>query len=209
MIAYLLIALAYVIGATPTSYWVGRAFFGLDLREHGSGNLGATNSFRVMGARAAIPVVVVDMAKGWFPAWFLPQINGESAWWWAIAYGSAAIVGHMFSFWVGFRGGKGVATSGGVFIALAPLATLIAFIGWVLAVWATRIVSVGSLVAAAVLPVAVFFTPHAGGTGMVYFTVALALFVIWAHRSNIGRLLRGEELGFRKAPDAAGSEEVS
>jgi len=199
VIPYLLVALAYVIGATPTSYWVGRAFFGMDLREHGSGNLGATNTYRVLGAKAALPVVIVDMAKGWLPAWFLPQINGETAWWWAVTYGSAAILGHMFSFWVGFRGGKGVATSGGIFIALAPLATLFAFLAWVISVSITRIVSVGSIVAAAVLPVAVFFTPHAGGMGMVYFTIALALFVIWAHRANIGRLLRGEELGFRKS----------
>jgi acyl phosphate:glycerol-3-phosphate acyltransferase len=195
---YLFLLVAYAIGATPTSYWVGRAFYGVDLRESGSGNLGATNTFRVLGWKAAVPVVAVDMAKGWFPAWYLTQVNGQGLWWWAVAYGTAAIVGHMFSFWVGFRGGKGVATSGGMFLALAPWAVLVGFGVWLLSTSITRIVSVGSILAAATLPLAVWLTPHTGGIGLVYFTVLLGAFVIWAHRSNLGRLLRGEELGFRK-----------
>jgi len=196
---YLLLLLAYVIGATPTSYWVGRLVHGIDLRDKGSGNLGATNTFRVLGWKAAVPVVAVDIAKGWFPAWYLPQISGEEAWWWAAVYGAAAISGHLFPFWVGFRGGKGVATSGGMFLALAPWAVLVGFLVWCLSAAITRIVSVGSILAAAVLPVAVWLTPHAGGNGLVYFTVFLAAFVIWAHRSNIGRLMRGEEPAFRKS----------
>jgi acyl phosphate:glycerol-3-phosphate acyltransferase len=203
-----LLLIAYAIGATPTSYWVGKAFRRIDLREHGSGNLGATNTFRVMGWKAAVPVVAVDMAKGWFPAWYLPTVNGEDAWWWAVAYGAAAIVGHLFSFWVGFRGGKGVATSGGMFLALAPWAVLVSFLVWAVSTAVTRIVSVGSILAAAVLPLAVWLTPHTGGSGLIYFTIGLATFVIWAHRSNIGRLVRGEELGFRKQADPADEVEA-
>lgn len=202
MITALLILLAYVLGATPTSYWVGRAVFGIDLREHGSGNLGATNTFRMLGSKAAVPVVLVDVVKGWLPVWLFPQIDGRAAMGWAMAFGVAAIVGHMFSFWVGFRGGKGVATSGGVFLALAPWAVLLAFVGWIVPVWATRIVSLGSICAAVVLPIGVWLLPNRGGSGLLPFAVALAAFVIWAHRSNIGRLIRGEELGFRRSSES-------
>lgn len=195
---YFLLLLAYVIGATPTSYWVGRVFHKVDLRGMGSGNLGATNTFRVLGWKAAVPVVLIDVAKGWLPAWYLPHINGEDLWWWAVAYGTAAIVGHLFSFWVGFRGGKGIATSGGMFLALAPWAVLVSFLIWAVGTGLTRIVSVGSVLAAAALPIAVWLTPHVGDHGLVYFTVCLAAFVIWAHRNNIRSLLRGEELGFRR-----------
>ena len=203
MNAYLLIALAYVAGATPTSYWVGRAVFGIDLRDEGSGNLGATNTFRVLGWKAALPVVVVDMAKGWFPVWYFTAIDDQAAWWWAVVYGTAAIVGHMFSFWVGFRGGKGVATSGGIFVALAPWAVLICLGVFTVAVATTRIVSVGSILAAITLPFAVAFTPHVGTNGLVWFSAGLGAFVVWAHRSNVGRLLRGEELGFRKSGESS------
>lgn len=191
---FLLLLLAYLLGATPTSLWVGKGIHGVDLRTEGSGNLGATNTFRVLGWKAALPVVVVDVLKGWFPAWFFPQIDVTgSPWIWGAAYGAAAIVGHVYSVWVHFRGGKGVATSGGVFLALTPWAVAVAFVTWLVALLATRTASVASIVAAVALPVAVAFTPHEGGAAMVAFTAALAVFVIWAHRSNVRRLLRGEE----------------
>lgn len=189
---YVYLALSYLLGATPTSYWVGKAFHGVDLREHGSGNLGATNTFRVLGWQWALPVIVVDVSKGFVPVWFFPGLSSASLGW-TLAFGAAAIVGHMFSLWVGFKGGKGVATSAGVFLALAPWAVLGAFIVWLLLAVLTRYVSVASMGAAASLPVFVALSPHAGGAGMLGFTVALALFVIWAHRSNLRRLLRGEE----------------
>ncbi|MEZ4414651.1 MAG: glycerol-3-phosphate 1-O-acyltransferase PlsY [Gemmatimonadota bacterium] len=200
MSPFLLTALAYVVGATPTSFWVGKAK-GIDLRTRGSGNLGATNAFRVLGWRAALPVIVVDVFKGWLPAWVFPRLDGDAAWGWVLAYGGAAIVGHMFSFWVRFRGGKGVATSGGVFIALAPLAALVGFVVWALTVVLTRFVSVGSIAAALALPIAIALTAPPGGRALLGFTSGLAAFVIWAHRSNVGRLLRGEEprIG-RRAP---------
>lgn len=188
---WLLVLAAYLIGATPTSYLVGRMVRGIDLREHGSGNLGATNAFRVLGWRAAVPVMLVDVAKGWAPTVLFPQWDGVPAAEWALAYGAAAILGHVFSLYVGFRGGKGVATSAGVFLALAPWAVLIGFIVWGVTVTLTRIVSLASLLAAVVLPVAVFVTNEPPiELGLA---VGLSAFVIYAHRTNIQRLLRGEE----------------
>ena len=193
MSPWLLAPLAYVIGSVPTSLWVGRAVYGIDLRTRGSGNLGATNTFRVLGGRAAAPVLAADVAKGWVPTALLPQLAPGSAEIWPVVFGAAAILGHMFSFWVGFRGGKGVATSAGVFLALAPWALLVAFAVWVGAVLLTRIVSVGSILAALVLPPAVLLTPHTGGATVLWFSVALSVFVLWAHRTNLRRLREGTE----------------
>ncbi|TVP55300.1 MAG: glycerol-3-phosphate acyltransferase, partial [Gemmatimonadales bacterium] len=145
MIPLLLVLAAYLLGATPTSFWVGRAISGRDLRREGSGNLGATNALRVLGWKAALPVLVVDLAKGWAPVALFPLIDGSAAPWLALLYGAATIIGHVYSFWVGFRGGKGVATSAGVFLALAPWALLAAFAVWLVAVVVSRMVSLGSI----------------------------------------------------------------
>ena len=206
----LLILLSYLMGATPTSYWVGRAIYGVDLRKEGSGNLGATNTFRVLGWKAALPVVVVDILKGYLPVAYFPGLDGAEPWAWALAYGSAAIVGHVFSFWVRFKGGKGVATSAGVFIAMAPASFGIALLAFAGVVSFTRIVSLGSITAALVVPVTVYFLPHAGGIEVFWFSILLSAFVIWAHRSNIGRLMRGEENRFgasKKPPSNAAQQE--
>ena len=195
---FLLVLLAYAIGATPTSFWVGRAFFGVDLRTMGSGNLGATNTFRNLGWKAAIPVALVDVLKGWFPVWFFPQRDHSALWEWTLAYAAAAILGHVFSFWVRFKGGKGIATSAGAFLGLSPWGVLVALFVWIGVTFSTRIVAAGSLAAAVALPLALLFVPHKGGNSLVLFTVALAVFVFWAHRSNIRRLLKGEENRFGK-----------
>ncbi len=197
---YALLGLAYLAGATPTSFGLAKGVYGVDLRTEGSGNLGATNTFRILGWKAALPVMVVDVFKGWVPTWYFPQIDGDAAWAWTLAYGAAAIVGHVFSVWVGFKGGKGIATSGGVYAAIAPTALLVGVVAWIAIFALTRFVSVGSMGAALVLPLAVYLTPHAGGDSVVWFTVALAAFVIWAHRSNVGRLLRREEPAFGRGP---------
>jgi glycerol-3-phosphate acyltransferase PlsY len=198
---FLLLFLAYVIGATPTGFWVGKVFFGIDLRTKGSGNLGATNTFRNFGWKAALPVLLVDVLKGWFPVWFFPQRDHSALWEWTLAYAAAAILGHVFSFWVRFKGGKGIATSAGVFLALSPWGALSAFLMWLVVTFSTRMVSAGSLAAAVALPVTLLFVPHKGGNTLLAFTAALALFVFWAHRSNIRRILKGEENRFgRKKP---------
>lgn len=199
---YAFLGLSYLLGAVPTSYWVGRVFHGLDLREHGSGNLGATNALRVLGWRSAVPVVVIDVAKGWVPVALFAAWAGVG-FGWALAYGTAAILGHMFSVWVRFKGGgKGMATSAGAFLALAPWAVLGGFIVWLALTVPTGYVSLGSIGAAISLPVLIVFTPHEGGDTLVGFSSALAVFVVWKHRSNIRRLLRGEENRFGRTSPA-------
>jgi len=198
-VSYALLLLSYLLGSTPTSYLVGKWFHGIDLREHGSGNLGATNAFRVLGVRSALPVVLVDVGKGFVPAWLLPRLIG-AGFGWTLAFGSAAILGHMFSVWVAFRGGKGMATSAGVFLGLAPWAVLIGLGLWCVVTFGTGYVSVASIGVAVALPVLVALTPHEGGSGLLWFSVALAAVVVWAHRGNIRRLMRGEENRFRRGP---------
>jgi acyl phosphate:glycerol-3-phosphate acyltransferase len=198
VIPALLVLAAYFIGAFPTSYVVGRAARDIDLRQHGSGNLGATNAFRVLGWKAALPIFVSDIAKGFIPTFFFTRIDATPLASWALAYGAAAIIGHVFSIYVGFRGGKGVATGAGVFLALAPLAVLVGLGIWLVLVVVTGYVSVGSIVAAAALPLLVARIGAAPET--LALSVVLAAFVIYAHRTNIRRLARGDEHRFRRRP---------
>lgn len=201
MTPLVLVLAAYLLGGFPTSYVAGRALRGVDLRHHGSGNLGATNAFRVLGWKAAVPIFMVDILKGFLPTYLFPAFDGSTAWAWALAYGAAAILGHVFSVYVGFRGGKGVATGAGVFLALAPAAVAFGLAVWLTLVLATGYVSVASIAAAALLP------PLAALTGapreVVGLALVLACFIILAHRANIGRLLRGEEHRFRRRPAAS------
>lgn len=207
MSPFVLLALAYGAGATPTSFWLGKAVYGVDLRTRGSGNLGGTNTFRVLGWKAAVPVLLVDVGKGWLPAWYFPQIqSATSPSTWAMAYGGAAVVGHVFSFWVRFKGGKGIATSAGVLLGLAPVAVAICLAVWIGVFSLTRIVSAASMSAVLALPVVTFLRPERDGSAMLWFAGALSAFVVWAHRSNIGRLFRGEEGSFRRAAVEASPE---
>jgi glycerol-3-phosphate acyltransferase PlsY len=194
-IALLLLA-AYLLGAFPSSYVVARTLRGIDLRQHGSGNLGATNAFRVLGWKAATPVFILDILKGWFPTYFFAKWDGSPDWRWALAYGAAAIVGHVFSVYVRFKGGKGVATGAGVFMALAPAAVLIGLVVWGTLLFLTGTVSIASITAAAVLPVAVWLL--GAPTIVLGLAIGLSAFVIYAHRANIKRLLRGEEPSFKR-----------
>jgi glycerol-3-phosphate acyltransferase PlsY len=196
MTILLLLLAAYLIGAFPSSYVVGRLLRGIDLRQHGSGNLGATNAFRVLGWKAATPVFILDIFKGWLPTFFFHRWDGSADARWMLAYGAAAVVGHVFSVYVRFKGGKGVATGAGVFLALAPLAVLVGLIIWGLLLFLTKTVSIASLAAAAALPIAVAML-YADRLTLLL-ALALSLFVIYAHRANIRRLWRGEEHSFRK-----------
>jgi len=198
------LVIAYLAGSIPFAYLAGRLFKGIDLREHGSGNLGATNVFRVMGWKIASLVMVLDMAKGALPVLLLPpRIAPTHAELWAIAFGVAAIVGHVrsvFLLWKG--GGKGVATAGGVFLALAPVASLISIAVFALVVYLSGYVSLGSLSSAVVLTVTVVIMKGASSPVAIACAVITA-FVFWTHRANIGRLRRGEENRFRRARPAA------
>ncbi|HSM36667.1 MAG TPA: glycerol-3-phosphate 1-O-acyltransferase PlsY [Longimicrobiales bacterium] len=195
----LLAVASYLIGAIPHSYLAGRVR-GIDLREHGSGNLGATNAFRVLGARWAAPVMVLDVAKGFVPTYFFPALAGGGTPL-ALVFGVAAILGHVFPVYMRFRGGKGVATGSGVFLALAPAAVAIGLVIWGVLVGLTGIVSVGSIAAALALPVLVWWLY---GSGIVLaVAIALAGFVLVTHRANIRRLLSGEEASFRNRERAS------
>ena len=191
----LLVLAAYLLGATPTSYIAGKIGRGIDLREHGSRNLGATNVYRVLGWKYAIPVALIDAAKGALSVGVLGSLSGGPAWV-PVVLGLAAVLGHVYSPYVGFRGGKGVATAGGVFLALAPLAVAISLPIWVGMLWAFGYVSVASLTVAVLFPLWVRLTrPAAPYT--FWASLALALLIVYSHRANIRRLLDGTENRFR------------
>jgi glycerol-3-phosphate acyltransferase PlsY len=149
--------------------------------------------------------LALDVAKGWAPVAVFPLVVPGASYGWQLGFGAAAILGHVFSFWVGFRGGKGVATSAGVFLALAPLALLVAAAVWITTVLGTGYVSLGSMLAALALPFAVALTAPEGGSILVTFASSLAAFVIWKHRPNIQRLFRGEEKRFRRSATREGA----
>ena len=187
------VLLAYLAGSIPFALLAGKAR-GIDLREHGSGNLGATNAVRVLGPTAGGMVYLGDTLKGLLPVLVLPQmITASRPDLWAIAFGVAAVAGHVFPiFLMGKRAGKGVATGGGVFFGLAWLAALVALGAFVITLGLTRIVSASSIAAAIVLPIAVL--AWRGATDPLFVvSLAIGLFVVFAHRSNIARLRRGEE----------------
>ena len=186
---------AYLLGAVPTSFVAGKLGRGIDLRAHGSKNLGATNVFRTLGWKYAIPVALVDVAKGAVPVALFGAWSGLGAAW-AAALGATAVVGHVFSPFVGFRGGKGVATAAGMFIALAPLAVAIALPVWGLSLWLTGYVSVSSIVASVTFPVWVRLTEPAAQPAF-YASLALAGLIVFSHRTNIRRLFAGTESRFR------------
>lgn len=193
-IALWLIA-SYLLGATPTAYLAGRFARGIDLREHGSKNLGATNVFRVLGWRWAIPVALIDVAKGAIPVALFGRWAAGGPWL-SVAFGIAAVLGHVFSPYMHFKGGKGVATALGVFVALAPLAVLIAIPVWGGSLWLTGYVSLSSLVAAASFPLWVRLTAP-GAVSAFWASVALAVLIVYSHRANVQRLLAGTENRFR------------
>lgn len=200
-VAALLVA-AYLAGSIPSSWIAGRAA-GVDLSRQGSGNLGGTNVYRVLGLRYALPVVAVDVAKGLIPTWFFPVWDGNGAPQLALAYGLCAIAGHVWSAFLRFRGGKGVATSGGVVIALAPVAALVGALIWGGVVLLTRTVSVASLAAATTLPLVAWLLDAPVET--VAFTACLALLVWGTHRDNVARLMKGEEHVFGRGEDTTGA----
>lgn len=195
MPAALAILASYLLGAIPTSYLVSRLFAKIDLREHGSRNLGATNLYRVLGWKYAVPVALFDIAKGAIPVLvFAPQVSDSELF--ALACGVAAILGHVFSVFVRFRGGKGVATAAGVMLGLTPLALGVAALVWALVVLLTGYVSLASIAAAAVLPFAVYLLERPRSPELLWIDTLVAIGVIVLHRHNIQRLLNGTESRF-------------
>jgi acyl phosphate:glycerol-3-phosphate acyltransferase len=198
------IVASYLLGSIPAAYLAGRSR-GIDLRKHGSGNLGATNVIRVLGSRIGLLVFAFDMAKGmvpvlvfarWVPAGAIPFRDGSVLV--AICCGLAAIVGHVRPIYLKFgRGGKGVATAAGVFVALAPVQTLLTLIVFAVVLLSSGFVSLGSLTSAAILPLLLGITLGVRSPVFVL-SVLVALFVFWTHRANIVRLRNGEEHRFGK-----------
>jgi glycerol-3-phosphate acyltransferase PlsY len=196
---------AYLLGSIPTGYLVARAR-GVDIRAAGSGNIGATNVMRILGKPAGIAVLVVDGLKGfaacaWLcdlvaAGWHVPETQISAL---RIVAGVAAVVGHNFTCWLHFRGGKGIATSAGAYFALAPLAAAIALGVWMVFLALGRYVSLASIAAAVALPTAVWLTK---GLALGLVTSVLGLMAIWKHRGNIGRLLKGTENRLGRPPDA-------
>ena len=198
----LAVALAgYLLGSIPTGFLVARAK-GVDIRTVGSGNIGATNAFRVLGKAAGTAVLIADGLKGYAAcAWVcdallrlfnVPAAEFET---YRTAAGVAAVLGHNYTCWLWFKGGKGIATTAGVYFALAPLAVGIALGTWIVVCLATRFVSIASLAAAVALPTAVWLTKDSVFLGLV--TTGLGLLAIFKHKTNIQRLLSGTENRFR------------
>ncbi len=191
--------LAFLLGSIPTGYLVARAK-GVDIRRHGSGNIGATNVFRTLGKPLGVLVFFLDALKGSVAVWLALRFGGASAWP-AIFASVAAIAGHNYTPWLGFKGGKGIATSAGVLVALMPWAVLAIAAVWCAVFFATRYVSLASICAAAALPLAVggLWLCGCGGNGpLLGFSGLLASLAIWRHRSNIERLMAGTEHRFER-----------
>ncbi len=197
----LLLVISYLLGAIPTSVIVGKAVRGIDVREHGSGNAGATNTWRVLGWKAGVTVLALDAAKGAAAATLVPLINFASLPFTApvvaILCGLSAVIGHVFPVYVGFRGGKGVATGAGMLIATAPIPVGIAISVFGLSMVLFGMVSLGSVLAVISVPISIVILNHFSSASyhplLLGITCVLALFIIFNHRANIARIICGRE----------------
>lgn len=192
--------LAYLLGSIPTAVWIGKAWYDIDVREHGSKNAGATNTFRVLGKKPGIVVLVIDIIKGAL-ATLLPvflssnfeSLEGEYLIQVQILAAIFAVTGHVLPIFAQFKGGKGVATSLGVIIGLQPLAALICVVIFLAVFIASKYVSLGAICAAVAFPLVIRFYIGEESVWLIGFSVLLSCLVIFAHKKNIGRLLNGEE----------------
>lgn len=194
-VTWLIPVVAYLLGSIPFGLLIVKIRGGLDIRTVGSGNIGAANVTRNAGVIAGILTLLLDTAKGYLAVWIAQRwTNGNPRW--IIAAALTAVVGHVFCVWLGFRGGKGVATSLGVFLAICPWAVVGAVAFWFLLVLFWRYSSLGSIVAMAALPVLVylFYAPHhAPPDSILWGTILVSVLVLWKHRDNMRRLIAGEE----------------
>lgn len=197
---FILIVLAYLIGSIPTSVWISKRFFGIDIRDYGSGNAGATNTFRVLGSKWGTIVMIVDMAKGiaaTLLCFLLPVYANLGNEWgrtnMMIGLGLAAVIGHIFPIWAGFKGGKGVATLFGMIVAIQPLVAVCCIGVFLLVLYLTRFVSLSSMLAGVSFAIFILFIFNDDVTLYRIFSVAVALLVILTHQKNINRILNGTE----------------
>ena len=197
------IIVAYLLGSIPTSVWIGKIFYGVDVREHGSGNAGATNTIRVLGYKAGIPVFIIDALKGWFAIFMAKVIFGcfpeiEMINVVPVIAAAVVVLGHIFPVFAGLRGGKGVATLLGVGFGLIPIPALIALGVFMIVLFISGYVSLSSIIAAVTLPFVTYFFVMPDNVIIFLLTVAVAIFIPITHRENIKRLINGTENKFLK-----------
>ena len=198
----MLVVLAYLLGSIPTSIWVSKAVFGIDIRQYGSGNPGATNTFRVLGSKWGAFVMISDISKGviatslyiLIPFYLQNELARTN---FMIILGLAAVLGHIFPIWADFKGGKGVATILGMALAIQPIVALICIIVFLITLFTTRFVSLSSMLASVVFMLLILFIFNEKETSYRVFAIIVAFMVVVTHQKNIGRLLNGKE---NKAP---------
>ena len=195
----LLVVFAYLIGAFPSAVWLGNFFYNVDVREFGSGNAGATNTFRILGKKAGIPVLFLDILKGWIAVRLVflvsnysllsPELYFENQ----LAFGISAIIGHLFPIYTGFRGGKGIATMLGVLIGIAPLSAFFSICVFILVLFTSKYVSLSSMIASLTFPFFVMFILHSTNDSLNLFAIFVPILSLITHQKNIERLIRGNE----------------
>ena len=194
-----LVIVSYLTGSFPSAVWLGRAFYDTDVREYGSGNAGATNTFRVLGKGAGIPVLFIDIFKGWLAVNYTllisnsSELSSELFFEHQLAFGIAAVIGHLFPIYTGFRGGKGIATMMGLLIGLNPLAALFSFLVFVVVLLVSKYVSLASIVASMAFPVFVMFVLNSDNSSLNLFAIFVPILSLITHQKNIERLIRGKE----------------
>ena len=199
----IVVLVAYLLGSIPSSVWIGKIFYGIDVREHGSGNAGTTNTIRILGYKAGIPVFIIDALKGWLAVFLTKIIFGyfpsmEMPEYMPIVSAVAVVLGHIFPVFAGFRGGKGVATLLGVGFGLIPIPALIALAIFMVVLFSFGYVSLASIIATITLPVVTYFFVMPDNIFLLLLTIAVAVFVPITHRQNIKRLMNGTENKFLK-----------
>jgi glycerol-3-phosphate acyltransferase PlsY len=198
ILGFVVLLVAYLMGSIPTAVWVGKVFYGVDVREHGSGNAGATNTFRVLGKTAGIPVLLIDALKGWvavmLPVWFLGGFDSPVLFEnFRVTCGAMAVIGHVFPVFAGFRGGKGVATLMGVAFGMFPMAALGGVALFLLVLLFTHYVSLGSILASIGYGLFLLLVEKVHHDATIIFAVMIPLLVILTHKANIQRLISGNE----------------
>ena len=198
IIKILLISIAYLIGSIPSSVWIGRSFYGVDVRDHGSGNAGFTNTVRVLGWKAGLPVFLIDILKGYVAVSTVRLFNlyipgSEDFVNYQLILGACAVMGHIFPVYVGFRGGKGVATLLGILLAIQPQPTLICIGIFAVFFFTTRYVSLSSLIAGISFPILIIFVFKTTISSLVIFSMIVSILLLLTHQKNIERLINREE----------------
>ena len=194
-----LIILSYLTGAFPSAVLIGKIFFKTDVREFGSGNAGATNTFRVLGKKAGIPVLILDIFKGWLAVnyiFFISSLsnNLDLVFEQQLVFGIAAVIGHLFPIYTGFRGGKGIATLLGLLVGIQPAAALLSSLVFILVFFISRYVSLSSIFAAIAFPIIIYFLSDSTDVSLIIFSIFVPLLALITHQKNIERLLKGEEV---------------